>query len=177
MDARLTRHWGLFWTGAAIFILGIVFLFFPTASLVTMAIWFGVILIVGGIAEIISYWALRNTFGMSGWSIAAGALDIIIGIIFLAHPLLTANVLPWLAGWALIFYGIMVFFAAGALRETGVSLGASIANGVVAIICGILFFAFPVAFMYVLAFFLIFRGITLMVYGASKQPLDPTIQV
>ena len=167
------RNWGLFAAGIAVLLLGFLFLFFPDVSLVTMALWFGAGLIVAGLVNIYNYVRYRNSAGLTGWAIVAAVLDLLVGIIFIVHPIISATVIPWIAGWVLIFYGVFELVASWGLRSMGIPIAAAIVNGLVGILCGILFFFFPLSFVYVLAFFLIFRGGTLIAYGASKTPIDP----
>ena len=169
METRAKRHWGIFWSGIAILVLGCVFVFLPDISLVTMAIWFGVILLVGGVAQLVQFGMLRRRGGGSGWAIASAVLDFVLGAIFLFHPILAADVLPWLAGWTLVFYGFLGLVAAWGLRSTEFPAGAAAVNAVIAILCGIMFFWLPLSFVYVLGFFLVFRGGTMIAFGATKQ--------
>ena len=77
----------------------------PVESYFALAVYFSIIFILYGIGEIVNAFAsvrYRNW----GWGLAIGILDLVIGIILLAHLGWTADMLPFIVGFLLMFAGI-----------------------------------------------------------------------
>ncbi len=162
-----SRDWGLFFAGLVVVIAGIIIFFWPGLTLVSIAILAGVMLLVGGIFDLISYFRFRGTGMTSGWAVVNAICSIILGLMFLIHPVVTSMVIPMMAGIFVLFYGGMAIAAAISLRKAGPGWGLMLVNGLVSILCGIMFMLMPASFAIFLAVFLIMRGVTMCVYGLS----------
>ncbi len=162
------RDWSLFFAGALIFISGLVVLFWPGLSLVVITQIAGVLLLVGGIFDIIWYVRLRNTALTTGWALVNAICSIILGLMFLLHPIVTASVIPFLAGVFVAAYGIMAVVAAFSMRGRGSGWGLMLINGIVSILCGFMFAFMPESFAIFLGIFLMMRGATMCVYGLTS---------
>ena len=173
MASSRTRNWGMIVGGICLAILGFILLLSPGLTLVFVAIYAGCGFLVVGAIDIFSYALYRNTLNLSGWALAYGIGDVILGLIFVAHPLATAVVIPWLAGIFVTAFGIFSIATAISLRGMPGS-GWVWFNAIVSIICGLSFFFFPAVFAYFLAFFLIFRGISLAAFGINGENTPPT---
>lgn len=171
---QTNRNWGMVCGGIALVIIGFILLFVPGITLVTIAVVAGIGLLVIGIINIISYFAMRSTANLSGWALAYGIGDVILGVIFLFHPLVTAVVIPWLVGIFIIAYGVFSIVIAWSLRGVR-GAGWMWFNAIYSILCGLCFIIWPEIFAYVLAFFLMFRGVSLGVYGASGEDVPPSM--
>lgn len=163
------RDWGMFFAGLAIIIAGFVIYFWPGLTLVSIAIIAGVMLIVGGIFDFVSYFKLKGTGLTSGWAIVNAICSLILGIMFIVHPVVSAAVIPMLVGIFVLFYGGMAIAAAISLRKYGSGWGLMLLNGIVSILCGVLFIMMPASFAIFLAVFLWMRGVTMCVYGLSTS--------
>lgn len=188
MNAESKRDWSLVVAGAALVILGLIFLMSPVLTLVTIAMVAGVGLVAVGILDAVSYFRFRKEWNLSGWNLAYAVFDIILGGALMLHPLVSAAVMPWVVGVFLAIYGILEIIAAVEIRngkEVDVSTveefsdgmisavsysrswGWVLVGGIGAILCALLFFFLPATFAIALAAFLIVRGATLAAYGVS----------
>lgn len=161
------RDWGLFFAGIALVIAGIIIYFWPGLTLVSIAIIAGILLLVGGVFDLVSYFRLRGTGLTSGWAVVNAICSIILGIMFLVHPMVSATVIPLLAGAFVLVYGIIAIVAAISLRQAGTSWGLMLLNGIVSILCALMFMFMPASFAIFLSVFLIMRGVTMCVFGLS----------
>lgn len=177
MNMRTTAKKHDWWTiagGVCLAILGIVVMMVPGVTLVTLGVVSGILLAIAGIAEIVSYFVYKGTGLTSGWQIAGGICNLLLAAIFLANPIMTAVMLPWLAGIFVCAYGVVSIIGGVKLRQAmPSSWGWFVANGIIAIICAILFWVYPESFVLYLGIFLIFRGITMAVFGWNTK----TVQV
>lgn len=189
MNAESKRDWSLVIAGAALVILGVVFLMSPLMTLVTIAMVAGIGLVAVGIVDTISYFRFRKEWDLSGWNLAYAVFDILLGAALLLHPLISAAVLPWVVGVFLAIYGILEIVAAVEIRSSGSEVqvdvmeelenglvssvsysrgwGWVLFGGIAAILCAMLFFFLPASFAIALSAFLVVRGATLAAYGVS----------
>mgnify|MGYP002510459363 FL=1 len=168
MDATSKRDWGMFAVGIALVIVGFVCLWAPGLTLLSVAAIVGAMFLVVGVFDVYAYARYRKSMSLSGWLVAYALCDIVLGVMFLANPIIAAEVVPWVAGAFMAAYGVFQIFAAVRLR-TAISWGWLIASGVLSVLCGICFFVWPGSFAIFLGFFLMMRGVTLAVYGATPQ--------
>ncbi len=161
---RRKHDWALIVGGVLVFIMGIMVMAWPGASLVSIAIMAGAVLIVAGVADFVSYGQVSGTPG-AGWLIANGICDVVLGMLFVIYPVATAAMLPWLAGIFVICYSVFAIITAIGIRGTFSSWGWLLATGVVGLLCGIMFIAMPESFVVFLGIFLLMRGVTMTVEG------------
>lgn len=166
------RNWGLFVMGLLVAICGFVFLFWPGASLIVITQIAGALLIVAGVFDFVAYAQDRKYGTETGWAIVNGVCCILLGLLFLVHPVVSASVLPFLIGVFVLIYGIISIIAAFGMRGLGPIWGFMLANGLVALLCGIMFIAMPASFVIFLGIFMIMRGITMCVYGVTTFKSD-----
>lgn len=164
---KVGRDWGLFFWGVLLLLCGIVVVAWPGLSMASIAIAAGAFLLVGGIIDAITYFRLRKTGLTTVWALVNAVCSIVLGIMFLVHPLVTAVVIPMLAGVFVLIYGIMAFVAAVKLRGFGVGWGWMLANGIISILCAIMFMVWPETFVIFLGIFLVMRGVTMCVFGLT----------
>lgn len=169
MNATATKqkvNWELVLSGIAVFLMGLIVLFWPGLSMVTLAIIAGVILIAAGIFGFVSYFRLRNTAAsLSGWAIVNAICDILLGIMLLLNPVVTSEIMYWVLGIYVAVYGIFAIVTGISLRKAGPGWWLMILWGIVAIMCGISFMMAPASFILFLGILLLMRGVTLTVYG------------
>ena len=97
--SRVIKHWWLYLVcGILSVAAGIVLIFNPLESYVTLSVFFGVMVLVSGIFSMCVAVGSRNLFMMRGYNVVGGILDILIGILLCANPGFTAVALPILLG-------------------------------------------------------------------------------
>lgn len=177
LNTTVKKHdWTMFAGGIAVALLGLVVMFWPGATLLTLATAAGVFLAFAGIVEIVGYFTYKNTGLVSGWQVAGGILNLLLAAIFLLNPFITAAMFPWLAGIATICYGVFSLAGGISMKDSLPGVwGWLAANGVIAILCGILFMVYPASFVIFLGVFLICRGITMVVYGLTTPKVETTV--
>ena len=144
-------------------VLGIVALVWPGATLVTIAIIFGIYLVVSGIFRItVAFLARDSTTAMRWLTGILGVLIVVAGIYCLASPERSLLVLAFVIGFGWIAEGIVDIVAG---IQGIVSPGwLAIVSGVVSLIAGIVTFTLP---SLAVSAFLIFGAIMLIVVSVS----------
>lgn len=166
MDATAKKHdWVMFFLGILLVLSAIVIMAWPDASLLTMSIFAGAMFLVAGVGDIIAYVQLRKINQASGWIIVNAILDVILGFMFIVHPIAGAQVLPWLAGVFVIAYGVMAIITSIGVRSYGSTWIVLLIYGILSIPVGIFFMMWPASFIYFLGIFLIMRGCIMSYYG------------
>lgn len=166
MYAENKHDWGVIIAGILLLICAFVCLLMPGITLVTITLFAGAGFLVSGIMDVVEYVRFRDQLALSGWALAYAILDILVGLMFLLHPVAFAVVLPWLIGSFFIVFGIFEVIAAFKGRNVGMPLwGIPIVTGVLGVICGITFFVSPATFAVFIALFMIMRGVSLLVFG------------
>ena len=112
MDIKVGRNWGLFAAGIALVIIGFVLLMVPGLTLVSIAVIAGCMFLAAGIVDAYAYFKYREAEGLSGWALAYAICDIILGVLFIVHPIASAVVIPWVMGIFVVAYGIFEIVAA-----------------------------------------------------------------
>ncbi|MDO5141832.1 MAG: DUF308 domain-containing protein [Eubacteriales bacterium] len=98
-----TKQSGIIWVSIGLFLLvmGLYFLISPQTTLAAIAWLFGLTMLVSGFVDLSLYAARRWVYGASIWVLLDGAIDVLIGLAFLCHSWLMAELLPYLlAIWA-----------------------------------------------------------------------------
>ena len=167
MDIKVGRNWGLFAAGIALVIIGFVLLMVPGLTLVSIAVIAGCMFLAAGIVDAYAYFKYREAEGLSGWALAYAICDIILGVLFIVHPIASAVVIPWVMGIFVVAYGIFEIVAAVRFRDALPGWGWVLFAGIVSLLCGIAFFLWPGTFALFLGFFLMARGVQMAVYGVS----------
>lgn len=120
-----SRAWAIV-LGFLLVIGGIVVIAWPGATFVVIAVIWGITLLVGGIARLVSAAVLRG-YGW-GWLVVLGILEAIIGIVMLAWPHQTAYVILLLIGIYSIVAGIIQIFLSFQLKKAPERLAALTAD-------------------------------------------------
>lgn len=169
-DTTIKKHdWGMILGGVLIIILGALLYVFPGFSAVNLAFVAGIAFLCMGIFEVVSYIQNRKDGIATGWTLASAICSFVLGALFLVHPIITATAVIWVLGWFVIFYGIFAIVLAITMRKTVPGIWwLMLLNGIVALLCGIMFDIMPASFVIFLGIFLIIRGVTMVVYGFSS---------
>lgn len=162
--------------GILAIILGILVMAFPLFSVFSASVLAGLAIIFLGI------WLLSQSFGTWGKSKAASIAYLILGLIAVIGGIgLFGDVLAmsflasfWLyfAGFFLIVSGIMSFFTQEGTPGKGVG-GLGIILGILYIILGAYAWN-PLYLAFLIGFWLIIQGITIMFVGPPKMPTETT---
>lgn len=166
MDTTSKHDWGLIIAGVLLIICSIFFLMAPGLALVTITVIAGAAFLVSGVFDIINYFRFRTSMNLSGWALAYGALDIVLGILFLLNPLVSAGALAWFIGAFFIVFGVFEAIGAFTVRKVGVSMwGWMLFSGIIGALCGITFFIAPAMLGIFLSVFILMRGASLIFFG------------
>ncbi|WP_411700140.1 HdeD family acid-resistance protein [Conyzicola sp.] len=144
-------------------VLGIIALVWPDATLVTIAIVFGIYLVVSGIFRItVAFLAHDSSTGMRWFTGILGLLVVAAGVYCLASPERSLVVLAFVIGFGWIAEGVIDIMAGiqGVVSPRWLAL----VSGVISIIAGIITFTLP---SLAVSAFLIFGAILLIVVSVS----------
>ena len=166
MDTTKKHDWGLIVAGILLVVCAFFFLVAPGLTLVTITAIAGAAFLVSGVFDIINYVRFHKVMNLSGWAIAYAVLDIVIGLMFLIHPLALAGVIPWMIGAFFIIFGVFEIVGSFTVKKTGVPLwGWMLFSGIVSVLCGLTFFIAPAMLGVFLSVFILMRGASLIFYG------------
>ncbi|MGI6104744.1 MAG: HdeD family acid-resistance protein [Raoultibacter sp.] len=170
MEKSKRHDWGLILAGALLLLCGGVFFFSPLESLVVLTSFAGAFFVVAGIFNIITYARFHKTGLASGWTIFYAILDIVLGLMFLVHPIVLAGVIPWVVGIFVLLFGAYECVAAFRAKKVGIPMwGWILFSGILEIIIAFCFFFVPASFIIYIAIFLILRGFTLIMFGWNAE--------
>ena len=163
--ARAVKHWWLMLiAGLLCLVMGIVVFVFPLQSYVTLAILFGVMMMVVGAIQLIIASTSANYLTMRGYFVVGGVLDLMLGIFLCIYPGVTLVALPLMLGvWML--YNSFIIIAFGGDMET-FRLGGSgmvVAGGVILLLLSVLVLLNPLGAG--IPTVIIIAGIGLLVLG------------
>ena len=116
-------------SGLIMLILGFVIWANPTASLLGMAFYLGLMLFILGCGYI--------TFALteySGWYMVIGMFDVFMGLIFMTHLSLTAETLPIFFSLWILASGVMQISGSIEAYKIGMPWGWSLASGIVGVV-------------------------------------------
>lgn len=164
--------WSMLCAGVLFIILGVVCWVWPNLALESIAIVLGVGFLVGGVASVIDYALGHGVFSI--WLLVDGILNVILGLIFILDPLVSAWALTWLAGIVIVVSGIMQLVSCWRMRQSmGPVWWLSLLTGVVTIILGVLMLAVPATLSLWISIFAIVYGVGLCVF-AFRMPKLPS---
>jgi uncharacterized membrane protein HdeD (DUF308 family) len=160
--------WAFMLRGLLAVIVGVVMFVFPQIALPALILAFAVWMIVDGVAELIGAWRMR---GQKQWwlGILEGVAGIVVGLIAVFIPGLTAVALLFLvAAWAIVT-GVLEIIAAIRLREQiSGELWMGLA-GLLSILFGLYLVLFPgagiLSLLWLVGFFAILFGVSMLLLG------------
>ncbi|GLU56927.1 HdeD family acid-resistance protein [Dyadobacter frigoris] len=98
--------WISFLLGFLFILIGIWVLITPAESYLALSVIFSITFLVNGIFEIFSA-ASSQKSSNRGWVLAGGIFDLLLGIMLISNPLITAGILPFYVGFGLMFRSMM----------------------------------------------------------------------
>ncbi|MDO4271231.1 MAG: DUF308 domain-containing protein [Eubacteriales bacterium] len=156
--------------GLFLMIMGFYFVLHPDATLISIALLLGVAILVSGTADLVVYFVQRRLYLASGWFLADGVIDVLIGLLFICNHWLAAAVLPYAFGvWAVVS-GVIKCVGASIYRKAGMPFwGFPMVLGVVLTVFGVVTFFKPlvaaVAISVIVAVVLIAQGLMAFMRG------------
>lgn len=171
-DAIRSEGRNLKWLGILTLVLGILAIFSPLMTGLSVVVMVGFFVLAGGIARMI--WAFQTSdFGSGMLRFAIGILTLICGILMVTDPLLASGLLTiMIAVYLLVDGGFEV--AASFMAPPEVGRGWMLFNGIISILLGIMIWRqFPLSGAWALGLFLgiklLFVGLTMMGIGRLAQ--------
>ena len=160
---RLGRAWAWILAFGIVSILaGLVAIFWPSATLVIIAIVFAVQLIVGGVFRFVGAFAIP---GETGWLRALQAilavLSFVVGVYLLGHVALSLLVLALLLGFYWVMHGVIELFVAIGHPELP-GRAWMILSGLLSVLAGVLLIVVPGISLFALTLVL---GVWLVLFG------------
>jgi len=150
MMQDLADHWGLVAVmGIASILLGLLAMFFPGATIVTVAIYFAAWLFVSGIFSVVGSFTRDGDTVTRVLNAIIGVLSVIVGFALLRTPFQSVEVFIFVLGIFWLVQGIMTFVAAFALNR---GRGWALVSGILGILAGIIILVYPISSAVTLAF-------------------------
>ena len=94
------------------------YLITPERTLLGVAVYLGIGLVITGIIAIGLGIAERKLNPNWGWRTFEGVMDLVLGLIVINNPVLTVSIIPFLIGFWAAIYGIFLFIDAFSSRES-----------------------------------------------------------
>jgi len=187
MARRVLRHeleaiqgnWGwLLALGIILVVVGTLAVAMPIVAGLATAVTFGVLLLMGGIAQLVGAFWTRDWSGFF-LSLLMGVLYVVIGLLFLRAPLKAEVVMTLLLACAFMVGGL--FRIIGSLMYQFPHWGWTLAGGAINLILGIVIWQqWPEAALWVIGLFvgidLIFTGWTWVMLALAVKTLRPRTQ-
>ena len=132
------KYWWLVLIKGIILILLSFFIFSnPVGTLIGLALYIGIALMITGILLIVTSLSNRKADDQWGWKLTEGIVDVFFAFILLSNPAVTAAVFPFVVGFWMIFYGIMLFVGSFSVKKEGDnSWGISLIGGILTVFFG-----------------------------------------
>jgi uncharacterized membrane protein HdeD (DUF308 family) len=167
MMQDLADHWGLVVAmGAASIVLGLLAMFYPGATIVTVGIFFAAWLFVSGAFEVVTSFTRDGDTGSRVLHAIIGVLSVIVGFALLRTPFQSVEVFIFVLGIFWLVQGIMTFVAAFARKE---GRNWRLFSGILGVLAGIIILVYPITSAVTLAFiggfWLVILGVTQIVAG------------
>jgi uncharacterized membrane protein HdeD (DUF308 family) len=181
-DMLARNWWSLALRGVLAIIFGILAWVWPEITLTSLVLLFGAYLLVDGVVNIIA--AVRGRAAEPRWlPVVMGIAEIIIGLITLLWPGVTAMALIFLiAAWA-VTMGAFAIFAAVSLRRDIDGEWLLALNGILSILFGLAIAIFPgagaIALIWLIGTFAVVDGILLLSLAFRLRnwaPLDRDVR-
>lgn len=146
------RSWGwLLMLGVFTLLFGVVLLVWPGKTLVVIAVFLGIYLLVSGIFQIVAGFATSGLDGgMRALAVVAGIVSVLLGLFAFRSIAHSVVLLVLLIGFGWLFRGLVRMIAAIADKTT-VARGWQIAEGLLGALAGVVILVWPAPSLQVLA--------------------------
>lgn len=162
--------WGYVVGGVLAIVLGVVFIVWPYATAAAIGMIVGVLFAVAGIICIVNYFAGWGLIDRSGWMLANGIIDTIIGLMFIVWPFAGGWFLSILLGISVIATAVFTLVYGGAVLRA-LSKGMFICDAIISvllIIIGIWMLIDPSMMTTLFGWFAIIEGIWIIAFGLER---------
>ena len=168
---RAVRNWWLLLLlGIAVFITGIFIFTYPGASYVALALTFAVLILVAGVVNIALAATNSNAAVGRGWLLAGGIMELLIGLMLMIYPSISAATLPFFLAFWLMFRSLGLIGTGSDLMSLKVPGGLwTIIVGSLLLLCSVLILVHPVLFG--VEAVVIWVGISFLMAGISLSVL------
>ena len=165
-SSRVVRHWWLMLIAGILSVgAGILVFCRPLDSYLTLSLIFGVLMLVTGLAELVTSLTSRNYFMTRGYNVVGGVLDLVLGLFLCLKPQITMVMLPVFLGIWMMFHSFMVIGFGGDMNGLRVKgSGWIIAEGIVLLLLSLLIMMNP--FSFGIASVVVLTGVGLILFGA-----------
>ena len=119
MKNKFKHWWMTLIKGVVLIVLAFIVFRHPIATLVGLAVYIGVTLLITGILLIISSLSLRKYDDQWGWQLAEGIMDLLFGIVLISNPGITAAIFPFIVGCWMMIYGVILFVGSFKAKKEG----------------------------------------------------------
>ncbi len=146
MIQAMAQSWWLFaLRGVAAIIFGVLAFVSPGATILALVLVFGIYAVVDGGLAVIAAFQMRGAVDRWWVVLLEGLAGIVVGIIAIVYPQITAGALLLLIAFWAVFTGIMEIIAAIRLRREINNEWSLILAGVLSVILGVILVAYPAA--------------------------------
>jgi uncharacterized membrane protein HdeD (DUF308 family) len=160
MMQDIADHWGLVVVmGVLSIAIGLLAIFYPGATIVTVGIFFAAWLFVTGVYEVVSSFTRDGDTGHRVLRVLIGVLSIIVGFALLRTPFESVEVFIFVLGIFWLVQGVMTFVSAFSVKQ---GRNWRIFAGILGVLAGIIILVYPISSALTLAFI---GGIWLVVLG------------
>jgi uncharacterized membrane protein HdeD (DUF308 family) len=168
-----TMRWLLALRGILMIAFGLIALFYPGMTILGLVYFFAILAVINGIIAIAHYFAEKN-----GVYILEGIIGIILGILVIFYPGITAVVFTWFIIIWLFIVGMMIFVA-GVTAPKGAPKAFPIITGILMVLLAIFLIVQPVYLsavniLYVIGGLTLLAGILLVLFSIfiKKETLE-----
>lgn len=172
--------------GIFLCVLGLILLLFPKGTLTTLIFIMGVYWLIDGFVSTFNALKTRNLYPNWKWTLFAGLLGIVAGIVVLAKPfssaVLTTSFLMWFLGAVSVINGISGLVTGIGIQKQQRGERSMIWGGIFSIIFGIILMSSPfisaLVIIKIIGSFALFAGlITLALAFGVKKKAENQLQV
>ena len=121
MKTQLKYWWLILLRGIIFLVLSFFVFAHPVTALVGLALYIGISLLLTGMFLVVLALSTRGANENWGWRLAEGIIDVIFAVVLLSNPGITATVLPFVVGFWMMVFGIMMFADSFQVKKTGES--------------------------------------------------------
>lgn len=173
---RAIGHWWLMLLAGLLCIAaGICVFAFPLESYVTLAILFGVLMLVTGAVQLIVASTSGNYLMMKGYVVIGGVLDLILGIFLCIYPGITLVLLPVMMGLWMLYHSFMIISFGGDMDTFRIpGNGWIICSGIILLLLSIFVLLNPMSFG--IATVIILAGVGLLLFGLIMIIMSTTLK-
>jgi uncharacterized membrane protein HdeD (DUF308 family) len=180
MVQSMAQSWWVYaLRGVAAILFGVLAFISPGTTILALVLVFGIYAIIDGVLAVIAAFQIREVVNQWWVVLLEGLAGILLGIIALVYPSVTAGALLLLIAFWAIFTGLMEIIAAIRLRREISNEWSLILSGVLSVILGIILVILPsvgaVGLIWAIGLYAIFFGLLMLylafkVRGFSRQP-------